>query len=1451
MLNQNPEQIARENFKQDIKSLINERKQKYKNTDDSIDIGEITATYNREKETTNGYNGRQLLELIQNADDAQSTEILIKLNTEKCSLIIANKGEDCQGFSVDGVKSLLLANLSSKTSNKYIGNKGLGFRAIINWSNKITINSNNLDITFSQDIAKNNFKNSGSINLPILALPELQNNIQNEWNTKISINYKDEFLDDIKGQIKELTPEILLFLNNLETITIDIDDEKQDIRKPTNEWNIELKQDDFPNELLEDNDKDTKYELKIAYNENLANPDNQNLFSYFPTNIKIAMPFIVHGTFDLDATRNQLNKTEKNRYVLRELVALIIYTAKELSKNSIDYKALSFLNYSHKNEVLEGLGFYQEIDLAISELEIYPCLGGDYRKKEDILYSNNFSQFVNTDDYRDLFSYLLIPTDNENVINILDNQELDNFNYYNNNPKDLKSLNKIILNIKDRTEFIHLLIENDLKGCLPLLIDNDNKLISLDDDVYTPATATAKFSLPNFVKIKFISQEFFNKLIEKFEITDDKARELQRTLKDITNIHSYEPAPVLEKIITQSNKEVKNNPKNVQEIIITMVQSLYKNYQILNSTPTISDNIKIQLISKNNTLSKARDLYLSKSYPSGELTEFLFSEVFKDSEFLANTSEYNFQNEDLEKVEQFFLWLGVNKISKLMPALFSDKKKYCELLFSVVPGKPDYADHMELQGLVNTIYNFDGIAKNISLEKFVLWCIKDENISENFGKKQSVNLLGSRGGYINTRYCDTSYIQYQLFVLNLVKDYLIGDEKINALINNKFFDFNYEKFKEFEISKYDVENMLEKVGAVDNFNELSINAVSRIIQDLPSKSKNGKQSETIYKLCLKHFEKNKEPLIFGKYKVFATKNNQDSYFDINEVFYNGSIKLPKNITQSKAIFKYPKRQNTENIIKFFGLQDLKSIKIDVINSVEIENKTVEFNVIFEKIKPYILAYRINKIETEENKRKEVDKLNKIKIKLCENIKYQADGEEFILAKNDYTKDGEKYLIEIDKNIDLNFLKSDFDFQEAFADIIGLEFGIVETQNFGKMLNEKIEYIEKETQTYLGNDVAIESKELLGISDEFNSFWKAIYKLKKLEYSDKLKEDFKQIQSDLGFSEKYEIDYDNLLNCENIILLFEKLEITIQGFNKIAYYKIDCSDYHTKKLEDYFNDNYSEFKQNLHKNCIKKSIEGKYLGLLNEYNSSGAKQDFKELLTVNYAEKYKDFILAKFDFKLSGDIENIDIQSIYDSNEEEYKSQFLPDEIESLLYFKDTEEEIKDWINKENSSNSEEAVKKVIPNEITLPFVDKKLTSLPPTDSNNNPKISGRYNPNQDKNNKEKGDKSEQQVFNSLVEEFDKENVIWESKTNDAAGYDIKYKNKINNWIFVEVKTYSNGVFYLSKNEKDFAVKNKDNYEIHLVSDEKIYKINPVDFSTLNLTATNFKIKYQLIEKSND
>jgi len=126
------------------------------------DESRIVSDYEKEQETFKEYNGRQVLELLQNADDEQSNEVLIKINTKDQILDISNKGKNCNPFSIDGIKSLMLSNFSpkkrDKNRKKYIGNKGLGFRSIVNWSEQITIYSNNLQIDFSYDISKEIYK---------------------------------------------------------------------------------------------------------------------------------------------------------------------------------------------------------------------------------------------------------------------------------------------------------------------------------------------------------------------------------------------------------------------------------------------------------------------------------------------------------------------------------------------------------------------------------------------------------------------------------------------------------------------------------------------------------------------------------------------------------------------------------------------------------------------------------------------------------------------------------------------------------------------------------------------------------------------------------------------------------------------------------------------------------------------------------------------------------------------------------------------------------------------------------------------------------------------------------------------------------------------------------------------------------------------------------------------
>ena len=59
---------------------IQTRKEVYKKSP-----SDMVSAYERETETEKEYNGRQLLELLQNADDEQASKVLIELDTSRLS----------------------------------------------------------------------------------------------------------------------------------------------------------------------------------------------------------------------------------------------------------------------------------------------------------------------------------------------------------------------------------------------------------------------------------------------------------------------------------------------------------------------------------------------------------------------------------------------------------------------------------------------------------------------------------------------------------------------------------------------------------------------------------------------------------------------------------------------------------------------------------------------------------------------------------------------------------------------------------------------------------------------------------------------------------------------------------------------------------------------------------------------------------------------------------------------------------------------------------------------------------------------------------------------------------------------------------------------------------------------------------------------------------------------
>ncbi|MDE5801036.1 MAG: hypothetical protein K2H74_08455, partial [Paramuribaculum sp.] len=204
----------------------------------------------QEISTARDYEGRELLELIQNADDAGADTVRIALKGER--LTIANNGD--KPFTIDGYASIMRSDQSTKLSPKYIGCKGLGFRSVINWASTIVIRSllfpkspNGIECQFSQEIAieyYNQLKESwGTLSenvkvfldqiietsgrpvpLSILAIPKVKKWVPDDsQTTQIELDVFTNAINNVKTALENLaSSSFYLFLHNLRNLTIDI-----------------------------------------------------------------------------------------------------------------------------------------------------------------------------------------------------------------------------------------------------------------------------------------------------------------------------------------------------------------------------------------------------------------------------------------------------------------------------------------------------------------------------------------------------------------------------------------------------------------------------------------------------------------------------------------------------------------------------------------------------------------------------------------------------------------------------------------------------------------------------------------------------------------------------------------------------------------------------------------------------------------------------------------------------------------------------------------------------------------------------------------------------------------------------------------------------------------------------------------------------------------------------
>lgn len=757
----------------------------------------MVQDYTQEARSIASYNGRQLYELLQNAEDAIEEGITegsiskeenngVLVSFRGGVLTVANSGKP---FDRDGVVSLMYSGLSSKVNKRMIGKKGLGFRSILSWAKNVRLFSGDLALEFSRDYAISHYKDlcskkpdieqiisrrkDKSIDYPIatLACPKIieQNNPLSGFSTCIIIEVKksQELIRQINEQIDSLNEKDILFLKEINLLKIERDGyadvafEKEFVDGKVNIYTVNGDKQETSTYILktcegeipvtkENVTENEPYEIDLACSSDGDFTSNEFLYNYFKTNIKLPLGFIVNCPFELTENRNDLplvNST--NELLMKKLAEVIVSFAEELSHTFKDpYRALLSCGIKGFNNMGQQFAtLISEIKSLLANAKVLPQVTGNFVSSKDGVYfsGHDYTQCLN----KNILENFLVNSDDNYVNNYILNElhisrmQLDEFS-------QILEAQINVMSKKEKAQCAYFIIKDYAKEInksteLPhLLVDAGGKAIT-SGKVYVLEKKYNDLKMPSFAKFSILDSEQCDILKSVF---DCSATETLVDKLSCFNLIKYEFDKIATELISQTNE----NLNYIVEFIhwIEYVNKEFHGFIVENS---LKNNLN--LVNSEGELIKASELFFGKEY-GFDTTNEIISKVAPDK-LLAAPEFYEIED-TIDDYIKIFELLGVSRFprKKIAEFPFFEKTDYIDYSFgknSIVEiyGRKYEINQEGIKSLtvkgtpysikikVTTIEYLEEILQIVSFETIMKWIMEDRALRTYLSEKTEHN----------------------------------------------------------------------------------------------------------------------------------------------------------------------------------------------------------------------------------------------------------------------------------------------------------------------------------------------------------------------------------------------------------------------------------------------------------------------------------------------------------------------------------------------------------------------------------------------------------------------------------------------------------------------------------------------------------------------------------------
>ncbi|AUX43677.1 uncharacterized protein SOCE26_051290 [Sorangium cellulosum] len=750
------------------------------------DPDEMVAAYLREKVTAQDYHGRELLELLQNADDAgedRGGRCRAAIILTERGLCVANTGTV---FSAAGVKSLMLTNNSPKRYQRarYIGNKGLGFRSILGWTTTPFILSGNLELAFSRSFAEAwlehlcresadvlrkvemERRHGAAYPVPLLALPFVGLSAAGAPHEDLAIlhqqalSLRDEGYDTIVGipfsspraydevaeQLNLIDRDVLLFTRHLREVRLSRSGsaatweverggdlvEIKGPRRPPELWQVFTTGDDIPEQHLRSDQLSTpEYEIKVAVPTERVQVSGF-LFSYFVTQVRLPLPVIVHASLELTHNRKNLVESAANEYLVDRIASFIGEIAKGCANSVNLWGALSVLATEGPfDPILEKFGLPQKLVEVARSLPIIPVRSG-------ALVHSAAARRLRVDGSawlpREEFGDLVQAPPTAAVAALLNALEIPELTSTELGARlDRLSAG---LGLDARASLLAGLIGS---GALPippprLLVDDNDRVLPIDEPTFLPPGDDAALPLPPWTRVHLLSRALATRL--RIALGVSSQRDLMTRLASF-KVREYAFAPIVSAIHTVTNTRVDADPAGEGEHRAELLRALLVLHaREARSGPVSPPDIRVILRTRSGTFAPASVLYLGAEYPRGRLTDALYH---ASPERLVAPPEALGVRGSAAEVEALLTWLGVETLPRKTPSHSPDwaftRLVIKRLRYPAVFDPRDFIAH-KLEDLrrpsllVSSVDGLDAILEKADPHAIVAWLDQDPRLEQ-------------------------------------------------------------------------------------------------------------------------------------------------------------------------------------------------------------------------------------------------------------------------------------------------------------------------------------------------------------------------------------------------------------------------------------------------------------------------------------------------------------------------------------------------------------------------------------------------------------------------------------------------------------------------------------------------------------------------------------------------